>query len=216
MIRVVIADDHRLVREGIRALLDKSDDIAVVGEADDGAAALALVTELAPDVLVTDISMPGLSGLEAAAEVDRLGLATAVVVLTMHAEEALARRALASGARGYVLKDSVTDELLLAIRAARRGGTYLSPVVSAKLLHAPGAAAAVDAPPEPAPLTAREREVLRLIGLGHTNRAIAAALSISIKTVERHRTQIMAKLDVHNLVDLVRVAIRRGLIELDG
>lgn len=216
MIRVVIADDHRLVREGIRALLDKSDDISVVGEADDGAAALALVAELAPDVLVTDISMPGLSGLEAAAEVHRLGIATAVVVLTMHAEEALARRALASGARGYVLKDSVTDELLLAIRAARRGGTYLSPVVSAKLLNAPGAAAAVDAPPEPPPLTTREREVLRLIGLGHTNRAIAAALSISIKTVERHRTQIMAKLDVHNLVDLVRVAIRRGLIELDG
>ncbi len=216
MIRVVIADDHRLVREGIRALLDKSDDISVVGEADDGAAALALVAQLAPDVLVTDISMPGLSGLEAAAEVAQRGLPTAVVVLTMHAEEAMARRALASGARGYVLKDSVTDELLLAIRAARRGGTYLSPVVSAKLLHPPTSDAEADAVAATPPLTPREQEVLRLIGQGHTNRAIAAALSISIKTVERHRTQLMAKLDVHNLVDLVRVAIRRGWIELDG
>lgn len=216
MIRVVIADDHRLVREGIRALLDKSDDIQVVGEADDGAAALELVAQLAPDVLVTDISMPGLSGLEAAAEIAQRGLSTAVVVLTMHAEEALARRALANGARGYVLKDSVTDELLLAIRAARRGGTYLSPVVSAKLLHPPAADPAEAADAQTPPLTPREREVLRLIGQGHTNRAIAAALSISIKTVERHRTQLMAKLDVHNLVDLVRVAIRRGWIELDG
>lgn len=216
MIRVVIADDHRLVREGIHALLDKSGDIQVVGEADDGAAALAMVRALDPDVLVTDISMPGISGLEAAAHVSELGLKTAVVVLTMHAEEALARRALAAGARGYVLKDSVTDELLLAIRAAWRGGTYLSPVVSAALLNAPVPTEPDGGGAEPAALTAREREVLRLIGLGHTNRAIASALSISIKTVERHRTQLMAKLDVHNLVDLVRVAIRRGLIELDG
>lgn len=216
MIRVVIADDHRLVREGIHALLDKSGDIQVVGEADDGAAALAMVRALDPDVLVTDISMPGISGLEAAAHVSELGLKTAVVVLTMHAEEALARRALAAGARGYVLKDSVTDELLLAIRAAWRGGTYLSPVVSAALLNAPVPAEPDGGGAEPAALTTREREVLRLIGLGHTNRAIASALSISIKTVERHRTQLMAKLDVHNLVDLVRVAIRRGLIELDG
>ena len=137
MIRVVIADDHRLVREGIHALLDKSDDIEVVGEAGDGASALAMVKALSPDVLVTDISMPGLSGLEAAAQVTALGIPTAVVVLTMHAEEALARRALANGARGYVLKDSVTDELLLAIRAARRGGTYLSPAGSAALPTAP-------------------------------------------------------------------------------
>ncbi len=216
MIRVVIADDHRLVREGIHALLDKSDDIEVVGEAGDGASALAMVKALSPDVLVTDISMPGLSGLEAAAQVTALGIPTAVVVLTMHAEEALARRALANGARGYVLKDSVTDELLLAIRAARRGGTYLSPAVSAALLTAPYPAAGAAADPVPATLTQREQEVLRLIGHGHTNRAIADALAISIKTVERHRTQLMAKLDVHNLVDLVRVAIRRGLIDLDG
>lgn len=216
MIRVVIADDHRLVREGIHALLDKSGDIRVVGEAGDGAAALEMVRALEPDVLVTDISMPGLSGLEATAQLTALGLKTAVVVLTMHAEESLARRALAAGARGYVLKDSVTDELLLAIRAAWRGGTYLSPVVSAALLTAPRPTESDGAGTEPAALTTREREVLRLIGLGHTNRAIASVLSISIKTVERHRTQLMAKLDVHNLVDLVRVAIRRGLIELDG
>jgi two-component system response regulator NreC len=144
-------------------------------------------------------------------------LATEVVILSMHDDENLARRALQSGARGYVLKDAVTEELLLAIRAACHGATFLSPKVSTRLLvdraGMEDAGGSLDAA---GGLTPRELEVLRLIGAGHTNRAIATRLGISIKTVERHRTSLMAKLDTHGVADLVRVAIQRGLIELEG
>lgn len=217
MIRAVIADDHSLVREGVRAVLQRAGDIEVVGEATDGAAAVELVEGLAPDVLVTDISMPGMNGIQAAERLRAGGSATAVVILSMHDDESLARRALQSGARGYVLKDAVTEELLLAIRAACHGATFLSPKVSSRLLmegEAGGADRGAAAPD--AGLTPRELEVLRLIGAGHTNRAIAHQLGISVKTVERHRTALMAKLDAHSVVELIRVAIQRGLIELEG
>jgi len=217
MIRVLIADDHTLVREGIRALLEKAGDIEVVGEASDGAAAVEMASRMTPDVLVADIRMPGLSGIQAAARVRELGLATETVILSMYDDDGLVRRALAGGARGYVLKDAVAEELLLAIRAARRGATYLSPRISSVLLTAAAAAPEVDRMPAAAnSLTTRELEVVRLIGAGHTNRSIAHLLGISVKTVERHRTQLMTKLDVHNLVDLIRVGVRDGLIEIEG
>lgn len=216
MIRVVIADDHALVREGVRTVLQRAGDIEVVGEAVDGAGAVALVEALKPDVLVTDISMPGMNGIQAAERLRAGGSATAVVILSMHDDEGLARRALQGGVRGYVLKDAVTEELLLAVRAACHGATFLSPRVSTRLLAERGAGEDPRAAAEaPVGLTPREREVLRLIGAGHTNRSIASQLGISVKTVERHRTALMAKLDTHSIVDLIRVAIRRGLIELD-
>ena len=216
MIRVAIADDHHLVREGIRALLEKADDIQVVGEAVDGVEAVELVERLGPDVLVMDIAMSRLNGVEAVERIRDLGAPTQVVILSMYSDEALVHQALQNGAKAYLLKGSVSEELLLAIRAASRGATYLSPAVSetflADMLTAQASARKLDPIGK---LTSREREILQLIGEGHTNSAIAELLGISMKTVERHRTNLMSKLNVRNLVGLVRVAIKHGLIQLD-
>jgi DNA-binding NarL/FixJ family response regulator len=215
-IRVVVADDHHLVRQGIRSLLEKASDIEVVGEAADGHKAVELVERLAPDVLVTDIAMPRLDGNQAAARVRALDLATRVVILSMYSDEALVRRALRNGARGYLLKCSVTEELLLAVRAANRGELYLSSAVSGSIvaeLLALETDAGVSPPSER--LTAREREVLQLISEGHTNHAIAHVLEVSVKTVEKHRANLMSKLGVHDLAGLMRAGIKHGLILLD-
>ena len=216
MIRVIVADDHHLVRQGIRALLEKADDIEVVGEAADGQEAVELVERLAPDVLVMDIAMPRLNGSQAVGRVRALGVATQVVILSMYSDETLVRQALRNGARGYLLKRSVMEELLLAIRAASRGEIYLSPAISRSVVTGfltlqTGAGAS--SPFER--LTSREREVLQLISEGHTNSAIAQILTVSVKTVEKHRANLMSKLSVHDLAGLMRVAIKHGLIFLD-
>lgn len=210
MIRVVVADDHNLVREGIRALLEKADDIEVVGEAVDGQEALDLVRRETPDVLVMDIAMPRLNGIQAVEQLRAAGAATRVVILSMYSDEILIRQALQHGAKGFLLKGSVSEELLMAIRAASRGAVYLSPAVS-EAVRTESAGVAPDPGPA-AQLTPREREMLRLIGEGYTNSRIAEALGISIKTVERHRTNVMAKLNAHNLVELLRAAMKHGLI----
>jgi DNA-binding NarL/FixJ family response regulator len=211
MINVVIADDHNLVREGIRALLEKTEDITVVGEAENGQEALALVQAKLPDVLVMDIAMPGMNGIQVLEQLREIDLPTQVVILSMYADEIFVRQALQNGAKGYLLKGSFKDELLLTIRAASRGATYLSPSVSETVLAPPSSSA-----PSPADqLTPRELELLQLIGKGHTNAEIADLLSVSIKTVERHRTNLMTKLDARNIVELIRVAVRHRLIILD-
>ncbi len=216
MVRVVIADDHHLVRQGIRALLEKADDIEVVGEAADGHEAIKLVERSVPDVLVIDLSMPRLDGLQATERVRALRAPTQVVVLSMHCDGTLVRQALQSGARGYLLKRSVTEELLLSVRAASRGEVYLSPAISESIL-ADFLTARSEAKPSGAPdrLTSREREVLQLIAEGDTNSAIAQKMSISIKTVEKHRASLMSKLGVHDLAGLIRTAIKHNLILLD-
>lgn len=216
MIRVIVADDHHLVRQGIRALLEKANDIEVVGEAADGQEAVELVEHLAPDVLIVDIAMPRLGGIQAAERVRALGVATQVVILSMYSDPTLVRRALREGARGYLLKRSVTEELLLAIRAASRGEIFLSPGVSESVVE--GLLAQRDDAEEVEPfdrLTPREREVLQLIAEGHTNNAIAQVLKVSVKTVEKHRASLMSKLDVHDIASLVRVAIKHSLIFVD-
>jgi DNA-binding NarL/FixJ family response regulator len=211
MIRVVVADDHHLVRQGIRALLEKADDIQVVGEAGDGQEAIDLVEKLSPDVLVLDIAMPRMDGLQATERVGLLGLGTRVVILSMYGDKTLVRRALRRGARGYLLKHAVTEELLLAIRAAIRGEVYLSPEISKSVVADFLQTETEEAQPAER-LTPRELEVLQLVVEGNTNRAIAGILHVSVKTVEKHRANLMAKLEVNDLAGLVRVAIREGLV----
>lgn len=215
MIRVLLADDHHLVRQALRALLEKADGIEVVGEAEDGRQAAKLARRLNPDVAVLDVAMPILNGIQAAERIRRLRLPTRVVFLSMHKDEALVRRALRSGAHGYLLKSAVSEELLLAVRAAVRDEIYLSPAISRTvvedLLTAGATAEPVDAFNQ---LTHREREVLQLIAEGHTNIKIAKLLAISVKTVEKHRANLMSKLDVHDVAGLVRIAVKHKLIFL--
>ena len=215
MIRVVIADDHHLVRQGIRALLEKPGDIEVLGEAADGQQAVELVQRLLPDVLVIDFSMPRLNGIEAVRRIQDLGVKTRALILSMYSDDTLVRQALRSGAGGYLLKRAVSDELLLAVRAVGRGDTFLSPEVAGPVL-----ATVIEGngwPEGPLDrLTPREREVLQLLAEGHTNAEMATHLGLSEKTIEKHRRHLMAKLQVHDVPGLLRLAIKSGLIPLDA
>jgi DNA-binding NarL/FixJ family response regulator len=216
MIRTVIADDHHLVRQGLRALLEKAGDIEVVGEAADGQEALELVRRLLPEVLVIDIAMPHLNGVEAVGRLRGLGVKTRALILSMYSDDTLVRQALRNGAKGYLLKRAVSEELLLAVRAVSRGDTFLSPEVAGPVLTplvANQTSGEASGPLDH--LTSREREVLQLIAEGHTNREIATHLSISEKTVEKHREHLMSKLNAHETAGLVRLAIKHGLVSLD-
>lgn len=209
MIRVAIADDHAIFRQGLLKLLQTAGDITVVGEAGDGRAALSLIERERPDLAVLDIAMPGLTGLELAQELDRLGLATRVIFLTMHNDLLTARKAISSTAWGYLPKDDAFEELLQAIRDVATGRKYISPRLSDQVF-------ATSAGQEKATaLTGRECEVLRLIAAGLTNKQIGDRLFISVKTVETHRTRIMHKLKIHTTADLVKYAIKAGIYELD-
>ncbi len=215
MIRVLIADDHNLVREGIRVLLEKAQDLEVVGEAIDGQEAVDLAQRLAPDVLVMDIAMPQLNGIQAAEQLGGHSCNTRIVILSMYSDDLLVREALKHGVKGFLPKGSVSQELLLAIRAANQGAVYLSPAVSNTVLTNSGNLDRVKGQGPGDPLTPREREIAQLIGKGHTNNQMAAVMGISAKTVERHRTNLMAKLNARNLVELIRNAMKHGLIRLD-
>jgi DNA-binding NarL/FixJ family response regulator len=216
MIRVLIAEDHHLVRQGIRALLEKAEDIEVVGEARDGQEAVELVERLSPDVVVMDLAMPRMNGNQATERIHAQHIPTQVVILSMYSDETLVRQALRSGAKGYLLKHSVTEELLLAVRAACRGETFLSSAVSGTLLQT-----AINQPEasEVDPfdrLSSREKQVLKLVAEGRTNNAIAQIMNVSVKTVEKHRSSLMSKLTVHDMAGLVRIAMKHGLIFMDG
>ncbi len=216
MIRVILADDHHLVRQGIRALLEKSGDIAVVGEAEDGQEAVKLVERLVPDVLITDIAMPRQNGIQVCEQIRSLRLATQVVILSMHFEEALVRQALKYGAKGYLLKSSLSEELLLAVRAANRGEVYLSPAITHIVLEDFTSIQAATRETNPLDrLTLRERQVLHLVAEGLTNQAIARELNISVKTVGNHRLSLIKKLKVSSVAELTQIAIKHGLIFLD-
>jgi DNA-binding NarL/FixJ family response regulator len=216
VIRVVIADDHHLVRQGIRALLDKISDIEVIGEASTGQEAIDLVERLTPEVVVMDISMPRLDGAQATERILSLNIPTQVVILSMHSDAILAQQLLNEGVKGYLLKESIADELALAIRSASMGRVYLSPAISDSVLTTLMTPQPDEPPESPSDLlTPREREVLQLIAEGYTNNAIAETLTISVKTVEKHRANLMAKLNVHDLPTLIRKAIKYKLIFLE-
>jgi len=216
MIDVIIADDHNLVRQGIRALLEKSADIRIAGEASDGQQAVELCERHQPDVLIIDIVMSRLNGIQAIERLRDNNSSTRAIILSMYSDETLIRQALNRGAKGYVLKQAVVEELLLAIRAALRGETYLSPAVSSILVESTLNGRALGDPNDTFDLLSlREREVLQLLAEGNTNGEVARILVLSEKTVEKHRAAVMDKLDIHNLAGLVRIAIKHGLIALE-
>lgn len=214
-IRVVLADDHALVRAGIRALLEKLPDIEVVGEANNGRQVLELLKTTSPNLILLDISMTEMGGLEALPKILKDFPAIKVLILSGHANEEYVLRALRCGAAGYMLKDAAAEELELAIKAVIQGKTYLSPsvsrtVVDSYLQRAVGETGPVEQ------LTARQREVLQLIAEGKNTKEIAGMLEVSVKTVEAHRLQLMARLNIHDVPGLVRYAIRTGLVSLEA
>lgn len=215
-IRVVLAEDHTIVRKGLRSLLDAEADIEVVGEAGDGRQAVQQVGELHPDIVLMDITMPGLNGLEATRQIKQRYPEVQVLVLTMHATEEYIRQILRAGASGYLVKQAAVSELVLAIRAVQAGGCFLSPSISKAIVDE--YSRQVDATLGEARydrLTNREREVLQLVAEGHSSREIGETLCISVKTVEAHRASLMEKLDLHNVAEVTRYAIARGLIGVD-
>lgn len=209
-IRVLLADDHTLVRAGIRALLLTMPEVEVVGEAADGEAALQLASRLLPDIVLMDITMKGMNGLQAAARLRQELPSARVIVLSMHATGDYLEQALRAGAAGYLLKDAATLELQLALAAVARGDTYLSPAVSAQVVEG---YLQHDKPASELTLTPRQAQVLELIAAGHSTKEIAFMLKLSGKTVDTHRAQLMERLGIHDVAGLVRYAIRIGLID---
>lgn len=211
---ILLADDHSLVRAGIRALLDNIGTVEVVAETGDGRQVLRLVKEHQPRLVLLDIAMPSLNGLEAAARIHRDFPDTSVIMLSMHANEEYVLQALRAGASGYLVKDAATAELEIALRSVINGKTYLSPSISKTLIDEYlGNSAKARSPLER--LTARQREILQLVAEGRTTRQIAELLSVSVKTVETHRAQLMDRLEIRDIPGLVRYAIRTGLIQSD-
>jgi DNA-binding NarL/FixJ family response regulator len=214
MIRVLLVDDHALVRAGIRSLLGAMAEVEVVGEAASGEEALEIASRERPDVVLMDIAMKRMTGLEAAARLRERHPEIRVVILSMHAGEEYVLQALRAGAVGYLLKDAATGELELALRTVIRGESWLSPSVSRQVVAGYGQRASAEAGPEV--LTARQREVLRLVAGGKSTKEIAFFLNLSVKTVETHRAQIMERLGIRDVASLVRYALRTGLIPPDG
>ena len=213
-LRVLLADDHTLVRAGLRKLLESIPDLDIVGEADDGLALLALVDRLQPDLVLMDIAMPKLNGLEAMIRILAAWPATRVLILSMHQNEEYVRQALRHGAAGYLLKDAAPTELELALKAVQRGETWLSPAISRLALSDYVQRLRGDDGPG-GQLTPRQRQVLQLIAEGHSSKEIARRLDLSIKTIDTHRSQLMKQLDIHEVAGLVRYALRTGLISSD-
>jgi DNA-binding NarL/FixJ family response regulator len=213
-IRVLIVDDHALLREGLRALLKTAGDIEVVGEAVDGQQAIEACLELDPDVVLMDVAMPGLGGLEASLEIRRRQPRIRVLVLTQYDDREYVARFLKAGVAGYVLKRAAASDLISAIRSVHRGGLVLDPGVARDALGEPGPQRAE---PERDPydsLTDREKQVLRLVAEGRSSKEVAESLGIAVKTAMSHREHLMEKLGLHNRTDLVRFALRRGVIRL--
>lgn len=212
-IRVLLADDHGVVRKGLRFLIEQEEDIAVVGEASDGRETVRMAKELQPDVVVMDIAMPQLNGIDATAQALKVSSHSGVLILSMHSDESYILRALEAGARGYILKDNAEDHLVQAIRVVAEGKPFFSPVIAQTLLEdymrnlqQKGQQDSYSL------LTDREKEVLQLLAEGRSNKDVAQLLDLSVYTVETHRTRIMQKLNLHNTAELVLYAVRKKII----
>ena len=215
-IKLVLADDHAVVRSGLRMLLQAQPDMEIVGEADSGIQALAQVTSLRPDIILMDIQMPGMNGIEATRQIKEVCGETAVLALTMHEDDQYFFEMLQAGASGYLPKRAAPDELVHAIRTVSRGEVFLYPSLATRLVQSYlGGEAGSESEALVSDLTPREQEVLVHIAEGLTNPEIADKLVISVKTVDRHRENIMRKLNLHSRIDLVKYALKQGLIELE-
>jgi two-component system response regulator NreC len=214
-VTILIADDHRLFRDGLRNLLEKQKNIRVVAETTDGAETVSATIELKPDIVLMDISMSELNGIEATRRIVSQGASTRIIMLSMHSDKGFITESLKAGARGYLLKDCAFEEVLLAVNAVSEGSIYLSSRISESVIKdyiaiaksAPGSAFSI--------LSAREREVLQLLAEGKSTKETAAKLHVSVKTIETHRKQIMDKLDIHSVAELTKYAIREGLTPLE-
>ncbi len=212
MTTIVVADDHKIVREGLVKLLEARPDFTVIGEASDGEEAVQMVLEKQPDVVIMDIWMPRLSGIDATRRIGKRGSNAKILVLSMHESRTYVEEVLRAGASGYIVKNSASSDLLQAIDAVRAGASYLSPAITQQVVDAiarPGESS----PSGVAMLTDREREVLQLIAEGLSSKEIANMLGVSLKTIDSHRSNLMEKLDIHKVSGLVRFAIRAGLVE---
>ena len=213
-IRILLVDDHTLVRSGIRSLLEHEPGLSVIGEAEDGRAAVRLACKLKPNVVIMDIAMPLLNGLEATRQIKIQCPDVKVLVLSMHDNEEYIRQALEAGAMGYILKDAAAQELISAIQSVYRGEAVLSPAVTRLVIEDYLRWGGTRPQEESDSLSPREREVLQLIAEGYTNKQIAEILSISIKTVQAHRNNLMQKLDLHDRGELIKYAIQKKIIEI--
>lgn len=210
--RILLVEDHTLVRAGFRMLLEKIPGIVVIGEVSDGLSAIKMAKDLEPDVVLMDIAMRGMNGLEATRRIRQDGLRTKILMLSMYTNEEYLKEALSAGAAGYLLKDADRNELEVAIKAVCRGETYLTPSMAKFTVDA--YCRGEETPTGPlARLTARQREILQLIAEGSSTKQIAQRLDLSVKTVETHRTQLMERLEIHDIAGLVRLAIRTGLVQ---
>lgn len=215
-VRLIIADDHRIVREGLHSLLEKEPDMEVVGESDNGRATVEMARDLKPDVIVMDITMPELNGIEATRQVLADDSGVRVLALSMHSDKRFVAGVLAAGATGYLLKDCALEELVRAIRAAVANQTYLSPGIAGIVVEGYMRRLPESDHSMLSALTAREREVLQLLAEGKTVKEIASALTVSVKTIETHRHRTMNKLDIHTVAELTKYAVREGLTSVEG
>jgi DNA-binding NarL/FixJ family response regulator len=214
IIKVLLADDHTILREGIRALLEDEPSIVLVGEAEDGRSAVKMACELQPDVVIMDIAMPLLNGVEATRQIKRHSPETRVLILSMHDNEEYIRQVLAAGAMGYILKDAAARELIQAIKTVYGGEAVLSSAITRLVIEDYLRWGDVRPEENSANLTAREREILQLVAEGYTNKEIAGILCLSIKTVQAHRGNLMGKLDLHDRGELIKYAIQKKIIEI--
>lgn len=212
-LKVLIADDHGVVRKGLRLLLEQYPEIEVVGEAANGREALRLATELSPNIVLMDIAMPLLNGIDAAEQIRKAGSQVGIIMLTMHADESYVLRALSAGVKGYLLKESAEEDLLRAVKAVAEDRPFFSPAITQTLLEdymrvlkQEGLSDSFEL------LTTREREVLQLLAEGKSNKEVAAILDVSLYTVESHRTNLMQKLNLHNTAEIVLYAVRKNLV----